>query len=961
MTKHKILIVGDVRGNLQTLTDRVNKLNDSGKGPFHTVFCVGEFSDGGGSSTAASSKSHFHQVMDGDALLPFSLHFILSGTPNDAVFASHHELTASPKALSSNVHYLGQAGVATISDLNVAYLSGYYERTTYRQEDLVVVEGTAAEQVPSFRSFYSKKHVETLLSSSRQVPMDLLLTNEWGNGWDACLTTGENRPLAHRLSPVVADVAKLVQPRHHVASGHHCFYKLAPYNNMDTTGKIHIHSTRFVALGPVPLPVAAPDVAAAVATAVAASIDASVAASMAASVAAAVAKAQPKWFHALSVEPMHAMQLELRSQPLKGATESPYIVALVRKVQPPLLSGSAPFGGVPSLLSSSSSMAQPRGPPPSLSGMDEKRLTRESEYAAKGQQLAMKYGNERRGSSNHRKRGRNQDHSNHSNHRRRQRGATVAPRMDCWFCVASPSCESHLIVSIGEHMYLTAPKGALSPGHMLIVPVSHDSSMANVSEAAYEEIEKYKTSLRQFYAQHDEVPIFVERSITTKGPQHHTFIEAIPMPKNLASKLLPTSFSEESKYHSMDFKLMESSTTLYETAQDDRQYFHIEMPSRIQLIYNVPVDRKSTGGGGGGHKRPRHNHDSTGSSGGGGSSGNSSSNSSSSSSSSGAPPPGYICKICNVPGHMITDCPEYTSSSSTSSSSSGAPPPGYICKICNVPGHLITDCPQRGDISASASASKEALPYGYICNICNVAGHLIKDCPDYTDGSSGSNSVPPPGYVCKICNVEGHLITNCPQRENTGYICKICNVAGHLITECPLRGDVNGIEAPPPGYICKLCNVPGHLIAQCPTKKNSSNGGNGSSRATTNEIPPPGYLCKICNVRGHFIEQCPERAKNSNPDTTTKPPPGYVCNICKKPGHRIEQCPKIGESNNRSSSGSGRTGPRVPLQFARKIACRVLNCPERLHWKNCVVPPNVESQLANEFKVAFSKYDWTIE
>ena len=55
-----------------------------------------------------------------------------------------------------------------------------------------------------------------------------------------------------------------------------------------------------------------------------------------------------------------------------------------------------------------------------------------------------------------------------------------------------------------------------------------------------------------------------------------------------------------------------------------------------------------------------------------------------------------------------------------------------------------------------------------------------------------------------------------------------------------------------------------------------------------------------------------------------------------------------------------RIGARVPLQFARKIVCRVLNCPERLHWKSCVVAPNVESQLANEFKVAFSKFDWTL-
>jgi hypothetical protein len=265
--KHKILIVGDIRGNLQPLTDRVNKLNDSGKGPFTTVLCVGEFSNGMSVNTSNNStksatttnKSHFHQVMDGEIVLPFSLHFILSGTPNDAVFASYHNLTTNSKDLSSNVHFLGQAGVAKISDLNVAYLSGYYDRSAYRMEDLVSMEGVSTEgegthSNPEFRPFYSKKHVQTLLTSSHQVPMDLLLTNEWGEGWDACLTTSENRPLAHRLSSVVADVVKSVRPRHHLASGKYCFYKLAPYNNVDITGKNKLHSTRFVALGPVPVP-----------------------------------------------------------------------------------------------------------------------------------------------------------------------------------------------------------------------------------------------------------------------------------------------------------------------------------------------------------------------------------------------------------------------------------------------------------------------------------------------------------------------------------------------------------------------------------------------------------------------------------------------------------------------------------------------------------------------------------
>ena len=146
-------------------------------------------------------------------------------------------------------------------------------------------------------------------------------------------------------------------------------------------------------------------------------------------------------------------------------------------------------------------------------------------------------------------------------------------------------------------MYLTAPKGALSPGHMLIVPVAHLASMADADGDAREEIRKYKQSLRAFYAKHDEVPIFVERCVKTKGPQQHAYIEAIPMPTGAASKLLPGAFAEECKASKMEFELLdESKGGLSAAAPEDRQYFHIEMPSRIELLYAVPPERGSAGG-----------------------------------------------------------------------------------------------------------------------------------------------------------------------------------------------------------------------------------------------------------------------------------------------------------------------------------------------------------------------------
>lgn len=38
-------------------------------------------------------------------------------------------------------------------------------------------------------------------------------------------------------------------------------------------------------------------------------------------------------------------------------------------------------------------------------------------------------------------------------------------RTDCWFCLASPTCEKHLIIAVYEECYITMPKGAVNEYH----------------------------------------------------------------------------------------------------------------------------------------------------------------------------------------------------------------------------------------------------------------------------------------------------------------------------------------------------------------------------------------------------------------------------------------------------------------------------------------------------------------
>ena len=43
----------------------------------------------------------------------------------------------------------------------------------------------------------------------------------------------------------------------------------------------------------------------------------------------------------------------------------------------------------------------------------------------------------------------------------------------CWFCLGSPQVEKHLVISVGQSVYLALAKGTVTTGHVLIVPINH--------------------------------------------------------------------------------------------------------------------------------------------------------------------------------------------------------------------------------------------------------------------------------------------------------------------------------------------------------------------------------------------------------------------------------------------------------------------------------------------------------
>jgi hypothetical protein len=117
----------------------------------------------------------------------------------------------------------------------------------------------------------------------------------------------------------------------------------------------------------------------------------------------------------------------------------------------------------------------------------------------------------------------------------------VAPE-DCFFCLSNPKLQSHMIVSIGEHAYLTIAKGPLTrptdlmkfSGHCLIIPIEHTPSLEPSSESEsviktplYNEILRYQASLIKLFASFNLGTIFFH---INKSQSIHLHIQAFPIP-----------------------------------------------------------------------------------------------------------------------------------------------------------------------------------------------------------------------------------------------------------------------------------------------------------------------------------------------------------------------------------------------------------------------------------------------
>ncbi|KAL6040150.1 DWNN a CCHC-type zinc finger [Balamuthia mandrillaris] len=101
---------------------------------------------------------------------------------------------------------------------------------------------------------------------------------------------------------------------------------------------------------------------------------------------------------------------------------------------------------------------------------------------------------------------------------------------NCNYCFDNKKFPRHLIISLGDKVYLTQPqRGVLVEGHCQLVPMQHELACTMVDEDVWEEFQRFKQSLTKMFAAQDKVPIFME-TVTNLKKRWHTVVDCVPLP-----------------------------------------------------------------------------------------------------------------------------------------------------------------------------------------------------------------------------------------------------------------------------------------------------------------------------------------------------------------------------------------------------------------------------------------------
>ncbi|CAI5469411.1 unnamed protein product [Closterium sp. Yama58-4] len=172
-------------------------------------------------------------------------------------------------------------------------------------------------------------------------------------------------------------------------------------------------------------------------------------------------------------------------------------------------------------------------------------------------------------------------------------GAAPPAPAPCWFCLASPKVETHLVVSVGEHCYVALPKGPLVPGHVLILPIEHFPSVISLPSDALAEMWRYMGALRRCFEAQGRTVVAFERFLQLRAATH-AHVNVVPIPQDKADQVLPA-FTAAAASHNFQFATVpkppegQHMAVVDEVKKHSRggQYLTVELPDGSLLVHAI--------------------------------------------------------------------------------------------------------------------------------------------------------------------------------------------------------------------------------------------------------------------------------------------------------------------------------------------------------------------------------------
>ncbi|XP_017340533.1 CWF19-like protein 1 isoform X1 [Ictalurus punctatus] len=158
------------------------------------------------------------------------------------------------------------------------------------------------------------------------------------------------------------------------------------------------------------------------------------------------------------------------------------------------------------------------------------------------------------------------------------------PAGPCWFCLASPEVEKHLVISIGTHCYMALAKGCLTPDHVLLLPIGHYQSVVELPSEAVDELQKYKSAVRKLYKSRGRRCVLFERNYRSQ----HLQLQVVPVPmETCTTEDIKEVFTVQAEEQQMELMEIPEHTDLKQIAPPGTPYFYVELDTGEKLFYRI--------------------------------------------------------------------------------------------------------------------------------------------------------------------------------------------------------------------------------------------------------------------------------------------------------------------------------------------------------------------------------------